>query len=259
MGPKGIQFVLTLLVCSRSMECKREPDYTSITAPFTGTDDNLPQNDIEKIVKDFDLSLELPMWDHKNFYWTNKAGPLSSRAIHTSLNHLKTLTGPMIQYMFILCPSYMRFLTQLRLKVLKHIPENASKYGNINRRLSIVNDPEGKARVIAIFDYLTQALLEPLSKQMFSILRNKFPQDRTFTQNPILPKNIGENHYWSIDLSSATDRFPVVLQQRIFEAMTLSKPAAWAWKQAMICEPFLTHDNKLIRYAVGQPMGARTS
>jgi hypothetical protein len=89
----------------------------------------------------------------------------------------------------------MRFLTQLRLKVLKHIPENSSKYGNINRRLSVVNDPEGKARVIAIFDYLTQALLEPLSKQMFTILRNKFPQDRTFTQNPILPKDIGENHY----------------------------------------------------------------
>jgi hypothetical protein len=60
-GPKGIQYVLTLLVCSRSMEFKREPDYSSITDPFTGTDDNLPQSDIEKIVKDFDLGLELPM------------------------------------------------------------------------------------------------------------------------------------------------------------------------------------------------------
>jgi hypothetical protein len=70
-----------------------------------------------------------------------------------------------------------------------------SKYGSVSRRLSIVKDPEMKMRVIAIFDYFTQTILDGLSKQMFDILRNKFPQDRTFTQNPIIADKPSDQYY----------------------------------------------------------------
>lgn len=53
------------------------------------------------------------------------------------------------------------------------------------RRLSVIKDPECKMRVIAMFDYVSQTALEPLSNKLFNILR-KIPSDRTFTQDPHL-------------------------------------------------------------------------
>jgi len=38
-------------------------------------------------------------------------------------------------------------------------------------------------RIIAIFDYVSQSLLEILSKQLFNNLE-KIPSDRTFNQDP---------------------------------------------------------------------------
>jgi len=87
-----------------------------------------------------------------------------------------------------------------------------------NRKLAIINDPEGKSRVIAIYDYFTQVILEHTSKRMFNLLKTKFSQDRTFTQDPII-KTDGINKYHSLDLSSATDRFPIQLQQLLLSVM----------------------------------------
>jgi len=73
-------------------------------------------------------------------------------------------------------------------------------------------------RIIAIFDYFTQTILEALSDQLFNILRNNFPQDRTFTQNPFLRKKEG-NKFWSMDLAAATDRFPIKIQSKLLSIM----------------------------------------
>jgi hypothetical protein len=81
-------------------------------------------------------------------------------------------------------------------------------------KLSFIKDPEAKLRIIAICDYYTQLFLKPIHDDMLSLLK-KFMCDRTFTQNPFHNwKNDGEAFY-SLDLSSATDRFPINLQQRL--------------------------------------------
>lgn len=70
--------------------------------------------------------------------------------------------------------------------------------------------------------------------------------------------------FHSLDLSAATDRFPIDLQVDLIDSIELAgnKPyrgIGKAWKSLMVKEPFLTPEGDLLRYAVGQPMGARSS
>jgi hypothetical protein len=74
------------------------------------------------------------------------------------------------------------------------------------RKLSVVNDPEGKARIICIFDYWSQLALKEVHNWAFSQLK-KIPSDRTFDQNPFSISS-SNNIFYSVDLSAATDRFP---------------------------------------------------
>jgi hypothetical protein len=50
-------------------------------------------------------------------------------------------------------------------------------------RLSIINDPECKKRVIAISDYYTQFTLKPIHNSLMKLL-SSMPCDRTYTQDP---------------------------------------------------------------------------
>lgn len=91
-------------------------------------------------------------------------------------------------------------------------PKDKSK-GKVKtyRKLSIIKDPEGKTRIIAIFDYWTQAALKPISDQMFLILKG-INEDCTFNQGKLDVQPEPGHKFHSVDLKSATDRLPVSLQ-----------------------------------------------
>jgi len=206
---------MTLLCLTRVLKFKAEPNFSSITLPFSGVSDFSEFKDFIKIfVKDYNLKLEHPCYDSSLCYITNKAGP-KGHALMTSLEHLRSWTG-ITQLCFIRMLSGFHWtlcqLGKLRPTIKLVKPEIA------NRKLSVVNDPEGKARVIAIFDYYSQLVLKSLNDQLFNKLRDHFSQDRTFTQDPSI-KAEDNNHYHSLDLSSATDRFPVILQRSILAEM----------------------------------------
>jgi hypothetical protein len=125
------------------------------------------------------------------------------------------------------------------------------------RKLSIKPDPEGKARVIAIGDYWSQCALKPLHERIFSIL-HEVTGDRTFTQTSpfrTLPKS---GPYYSLDLSSATDRFPLKFQIRVVAILTGSEEYAEAWGRIMTKYLF-DYQGESHAYACGQPMGLYSS
>nr|QWE48329.1 RNA-dependent RNA polymerase [Phomopsis viticola mitovirus 962_1] len=127
------------------------------------------------------------------------------------------------------------------------------------RKLSVVKDPECKMRVIAIFDYITQTTLQPLHDSLFHILKN-IPEDRTFTQNPMFHVKVDpKQQFWSLDLSSATDRFPIKLQTQILSLLR-GKDFAEAWEGLMVSAPFKhPQTDEALYYKAGQPMGAKSS
>jgi hypothetical protein len=133
------------------------------------------------------------------------------------------------------------------------------KDSNIIRKLSIIEDPEAKARVIAIFDYWSQEVLKGIHDYQFKLLKNNFPCDRTFTQNPIISDKKEDQSYHSIDLTAATDRFPVEIQTNLIEAL-YNRETARSWTSILVDHEFyVPWTGKFVKYQTGQPMGAYSS
>lgn len=113
--------------------------------------------------------------------------------------------------------------------------------------------------MIAILDYWSQSALRPLHTFLGGLLR-RIPTDMTYNQGAFAPVDHlkGAEKYHSIDLSAATDRMPVFLQRRILRLfMTAEKVDAW--NRILTDLPFLVNDDQLVKYSVGQPMGAYSS
>lgn len=261
-----LRFVMTLLTLTRSVKCKGVLDTSAITDPYKGESDFSEFEDFyTEFVNDFKLTLEEPYFDRSMFYITNKAGPLGP-ALTTSLFHFFTYSGISINYLIQICNGITHWLIKAKdyRRELKPLYKDSFNLKLKNRKLSLVYDPEGKVRVIAIFDYITQCVLKLISDQLFTKLRN-FSQDRTFTQDPYLPVNEG-HLFHSLDLSSATDRFPIHIQGELIKHMLGRKYSYW-WKRCMVGEPFLLKTNpsdvksdyQSLVYSVGQPMGAQSS
>lgn len=130
-------------------------------------------------------------------------------------------------------------------------------------------EPAGKIRVFAMVDSITQCVMKPLHDLLFSILR-KLVTDGTFDQ--IRPAqrliDLGHRKFWSFDLSSATDRFPLALQQALLSVL-IGPRLAELWARILVMRFFLTPrapkgvsgppaDTPVV-YGAGQPMGALTS
>jgi hypothetical protein len=137
-------------------------------------------------------------------------------------------------------------------------------------KLAFLPEPAGKIRIIAMFDSITQMLLRPLHDVVFGFLR-RIPQDGTFDQEAparLLTKS-GCRTFWSYDLSAATDRFPVSLQQSLL-SLLYGPWVGRAWRSLLNDREFTVPrwigktrvppgTPKSVRYGAGQPMGAYTS
>jgi hypothetical protein len=146
--------------------------------------------------------------------------------------------------------------------------------------LSVKEEP-GKLRVFAMVDSLTQWLLYPLHRMIFDKVLRLIPQDGTFDQLKPVRRLItllqaGRDHrIWSFDLSAATDRIPVMLQE-VLLGKYMTPEFARHWR-AILCDREYRAPTELIKqngwkrspegvalgvslkYAVGQPMGAYSS
>lgn len=223
------RYLLTLLCVSRTFKVKGTLDLSSITDPHKGEVLSLDLEILGKIIKDFNLlirnskgepGIDQDQLDLTNFFSiTTKAGP-AGHAFSTSMWVMSRLNNRMkASIMALVGAKFVQFLSDSYNFLPKKLQDNFGKvkYQTL-RRLSVVNDPEMKCRVIAMSDYWTQMALKPLHKEIFRLLRKRFTQDRTFTQDPYLTKVPGQKFH-SLDLTAATDRIPAVLQRDILELM----------------------------------------
>lgn len=197
----------------------------------------------------------------KKFKMTVKMGP-KGHALWTSYLDLLTLPeslyraigevgGPRLQEDM---SNYLVFIPYIGEYLKKHLGKTRMTF----RRLSVIRDKEGKNREIAILDYYSQQALRPLHQYLFRLLK-KIPQDSTFDHSKsidtLVPSKGSQFH--SIDLSNATDRFPIEIQRLIIETM-FGKEYSENWKTIMVGFPFDYQENS-ISYARGNPMGAYSS
>lgn len=139
-------------------------------------------------------------------------------------------------------------------------------------QLSLKVEAAGKLRVFAIADVWTQSFLKPLHSYLFKIL-GALPNDGTLDQDASasrsMEKALRRGCAWSVDLSSATDRLPIVLQQSVLTTL-FSKALSDAWRNLLVERDYVLNSSPILdkhpdvktgpyKYSVGQPMGALSS
>jgi len=130
-------------------------------------------------------------------------------------------------------------------------------------KLAYIEEWGGKCRIVAQLDYWTQMALTPLHETINHFLK-EIVMDGTFSQTRVAnivqvwTKDI-KNELYSYDLTAATDRLPIELQMMILKALWGSSSFADNWAAILNEREFMTNTGDCIKYAVGQPMGARSS
>jgi len=128
-------------------------------------------------------------------------------------------------------------------------------------RIAVIHERAVKHRIVALADIYTQSVLSPLERCIMDELR-KVDQDCTHNQTKYLgfinrmKDKYGDNcHFVCIDLSSATDRFPISYQA--FVLNWIKEGLGSSWVQLLKRE--FSFNGRIISYAKGTPIGTLTS
>nr|UPW42136.1 MAG: putative RNA dependent RNA polymerase [Henan mito-like virus 28] len=258
----SLKYLFTILNFTRSWDLTNKqwenikPDYKSITDP-SKMNHIIPSGIINQFVKEFSLKSSHPSFDKtKDVFLSTKAGPNGPATISCQ-EDLLNFDYPMMDKILkitdqnggdFFCKNYSEAFN----KGIK--PSKINTLGKI----SFVKDPECKLRLIAISDYYSQLFLKPIHNIIMNKLNN-ISMDRTFTQDPNNKWDLNNNEkFWSLDLSSATDRFPVELQKRLL-ARIFHMELAQSWQSILNSRWFTTPEGFQLKYSTGQPMGTYSS
>jgi hypothetical protein len=127
-------------------------------------------------------------------------------------------------------------------------------------RIQVLQEQGCKARVVFQPTARIQFAMRPLHKVLADFIERKFNKE-SCVRNQV--KGIyaalelledGKDVY-SVDLSSATDRFPRSITLSLLDAMGLQKYSQIVTQICMENFPVAGHDGMFLKYATGQPMG----
>nr|QIR30229.1 RNA-dependent RNA polymerase [Plasmopara viticola lesion associated mitovirus 5] len=270
---EGKRFLLTIVMLGRNFTLSKQEklfnliDISSISQPRkTYKEYIIPTGFISKFSKDYKLSGDYGSFNKsKDIYLSNKAS-INGPATLTAHNSILTLNYAQMQNIYDLTDEEgIKYFNEVYTQSFNNMSDifvkdklNKTKL-SYSGKLSVIMDPELKVRVIAIFDYFSQVFLKPIHTMLLKNLK-KFSCDRTFTQNPYKDWSNKGHYFWSMDLSSATDRFPISLQRRLMREL-IGPKASSAWASLLTSREFKvpSGDDQTVKYAVGQPMGAYSS
>jgi len=258
--PEVIRVLLTLLHVGRAFKTKAILDTDTITRPSLGVG-TLDPDIINVICRT--LGVYPADLSFKEFHFSTKSGP-NGPAMATSLTDLDALSpeqktdicllGGDVMQVAMRKPYMQTALGHSMAEIWNILRPKPVKY---TRKLSYFSDKEGKTRVIAILDYWSQSALKPLHDKLMFILKG-IRCDVTFNQDrykEVLPPS---GPYYCYDLSAATDRMPVTVQQQVLINL-LGEEATLAWKRLLVGEAYHCRGHAPVIYGAGQPMGAYSS
>jgi hypothetical protein len=256
--------LISFLNVYRSFQTKVEPDLSSITDSFTGTADTLSYDIVKAAVHDAFGKRKFPKKLSAYAVNSTRAGPNSHQSIWGAEIDVFALVQssiflPWIQLM-INTGSYFIlswYLVLLLLGSPYYLVSRLFSSGPSNGRLAIVYDQAGKARVVAMTNWWIQCVFKPLHDYLFVRIR-ELSTDATFDQKGRLDtfvKKTAGSTWYCYDLSAATDRLPIRLQEDILNIMGYSGSL---WK-SIISQVKWRYKKRYITYEVGQPMGAYSS
>lgn len=206
--------------------------------------------------------------------WILSAGPFGPMNTKQAVYLAKEILHDMFIHIMNVNPTVGKWLYQLRI-IIDQSPKTwgliSSNLGfpfrselDLNtpcfRRLSVKADYETKSRVFCIGDYWTQISLQPMHDLFFNLLK-KIPGDCLFNQEAsetLSNLDKGGHSYHSLDLSAATDRFPMWFQLAIVEHF-IGSLRAHSWEALMVHYTVKLPSGGKVIYQCGQPIGMLSS
>lgn len=263
-----IRIVLSILNISKAVKTPKGvicADYSTIISPNKRNFYTIPALVIKDFIDKYKLNMKKPKYHLKDYYFSMKIGPqgpsLISSWVSTKLLP-STLFISINNMMGTYKGYFMKFQNTLYLDE-KSIPTDTRcaahrvQHTSVGR-IAILEAPEGKARIVAMIDYYSQFVLKAIHKQIFGLFQ-RFAQDRTFSQDPRgLIKEDGHSFH-SFDLSAATDRLPILIQQKLLSYIYDDSNYGKDWANLLVNRDYITPEGELIRYKIGTPMGGYTS
>jgi hypothetical protein len=261
-APAQIRAGLTLLNVSRLLPGQKKPDLSTVVDPCKVQLDPCIGIELAAVTRQLGWSLPPIQWD--GWHVTTKSGP-NAQALIGSIEDASLLTEGQIEDLAILGgEELVQQIGVLRLfSPLAWLNHFGLRPKGRMAKLAKIKDKEAKCRIVGILGFPIQSALFPLHKALMDLLRRQ-KSDCTFNQGSFRATLSTKGPYYSIDLSAATDRFPVDLQVAVLAELT-SKEYAGAWERLIkaqkFCVPWEKHNGieRLVQYAVGQPMGAYSS
>jgi len=212
----GKRAVLTVLSDFTRYQAPGPIDLGSITEPGLSIPEEII-NEISSLIRK-DEKIDLTQ---AQYLFRSKRGP-NGQAVYTAgLDAVALANDPSLKES---CYSLLDLQSEdLADDLIEMTNECQSENDPNHSKLSIKREYGGKDRVFAIFDYYSQVALRPLHKAMNRLLQ-RIPQDFTFNQEDTATTirswyERGVNSFHSLDLSSATDRFPAILQKKVVEKL----------------------------------------
>ena len=143
--------------------------------------------------------------------------------------------------------------------ILSEILKNFGLLNPRPGRLTCTLSGAGKRRLFAIGNYVRQRLLPPVHNWAMRVL-SRIPTDGTFNRPIHRLSRFKPFDVFSLDLSSATDRWPEVVLTALFTRLFGRALALCVVKGTLWCNVFWTHRPLLnkaryIHFAAGQPLG----
>lgn len=285
---KTIQFWLSCFSLYRVLKSDFVPKLQSITGEYTGDKayswelldyiDDAPRGNYFSRLKNYDSWKDKINLCPDNVAFIQSSSPSNRVSWHGLLNDSVALRDSEVYKFF---NNYIASIKAIKFYgIYKQALALADLLGvdHLNRKVSMVNplgqlafkeEAAGKLRVFALVDVWTQSLLKPLHLTLFALLR-LIPNDGTFNQDESVRRSSEKAAVsgcaYSFDLSSATDRLPIIYQSAILDRI-LPKKVGNDWAGLLVMRDYFLPKNastyniteKSVRYTVGQPMGALSS
>lgn len=271
-----IRYWLSLMSLYRVLKGEFKPKLNTITDPFSG--DLRVVNDFQqflwlnskRLLTSFSEHFDLTKLEARWIVNIQKASPSSDaswKGLFHDMKNLDVYLGSTIRK-YLLLTNSTRLLKLYEDAQKSQVNEfKGLKPGRHLGQLSFKEEAAGKLRVFAMVDVFTQSMLKPLHDFLFDIFK-KLPNDGTHDQSKAfdLAVKLSEKYKasYGFDLSSATDRLPVLVQSK-FLSIIFGNNFGELWQTLLVSRPYviLKNDYGLKRenvyYSVGQPMGALSS
>lgn len=259
---------LTITGLYKSIKLKPSTDYESITHNWDLSSIKWI-DDFSSYSEKWGKKFPRPILRDRNWLWheTTKVGPNGHALVHCHKDFISLLPdeiwNSICEWVSITAVFPLQDFKRQIMDIWKDIDKKSgnNKHGLSHSRIGVIPEFGGKTRQVAIVDYFTQESMIPLFRWSMKCLRS-LETDGTYDQRNVVKRTISymERGFpiHCLDLSNATDRFPVLLQE-IFLSHIIGKDLACIWRKIISDREFITPDGKIVRYAVGQPMGILSS